>query len=76
MCVFFKSLSGHTESLRVNYDEKISSVKDKFQYHFGIPPAYIKFIFAGKELEDEKRLNDYNIMRESTIHAPVRIRGD
>ncbi len=53
----------------------IATLKELIQDIEGILDDRQRFLFAGKQFEDDKIFSIYNIQKESTVHMVLRLRG-
>jgi len=75
MTIFLKTFTGKTITLRADYEETIGILKIWIQEREGLPTDQFHLVFAGKQLEETRTLGDYGILKESTLHEILRLRG-
>eukprot|EP01040_Poterioochromonas_malhamensis_P004917 gene4917-5275_t len=75
MQIFIKTLTGRKQALNFENDSTVASVKQALQEKEGIQVDQIRLIYSGKQLSDEKTLEDYNVTAGGTIHMVLQLRG-
>ena len=70
-----KSINGKTRTIEVEKTDTVAQIKTKIQEKEGILPSEQRLIFAGKNLEDNRTMEDYNITADTTLHLVLRVRG-
>lgn len=75
MQISIRTLTGRSVPIVVSLEMSIDELKDCVFAVDDVPPEQQLFIFAGKQLEDGKRLADYRISNGSTLHLVLRLRG-
>ena len=68
--VFVKKTTGFRIDVSdVTGETTVAQLKSMVAEQAGIPASEQRIIFAGKQLEDDKTLSEYNIQKESTLHV-------
>ena len=73
--IFVKPLTGRTISLHVQPTTTIYVAKSQIEDSEGIPVDHQLLTFGGKQLEDDKTLDFYNVEPESTLRLTSRLPG-
>lgn len=75
MFLFAKDLCGQTTILYFEPTDTVYKIKKQYEEKVGLPVSLQRFIWAGRQLDDDRNLGDYNIQIESLISVVSRLRG-
>ncbi|RIA83010.1 Polyubiqutin 4 [Glomus cerebriforme] len=65
----------NSTAILINPSSTVLDLKKKYNERKGFPIGHQRLIFKGKQLEDDKKLSDYKIKHESSIHLVARLPG-
>ena len=73
--VFLKNEKGMTSPYEIAPGETVQELKRKVHSKEGVPVDQQRLIHEGKQMDDGRKLDDYNVRSGSTIHLTLRLRG-
>jgi hypothetical protein len=75
MQIQIKTLTGRQQAFNFEAGAKVIDVKHALQEKEGIQVDQIRLIYSGKQLADDKLLEDYNVAPGAVIHMVLQLRG-
>ncbi|KAF0391646.1 Beta-galactosidase [Gigaspora margarita] len=73
--IFVKTLSGKTSTYQTSPFNTVEYVKHLIKNSENIAVDQQRLIFAGKQLEDHRKLSEINVQHESILHLVLKLRG-
>ncbi|CAF0858050.1 unnamed protein product [Adineta steineri] len=73
--IFIKTLKGKSLTIIVTKGDTVKNLKAKIQDREAFPADEQRILYAGKQLQDDRTLSDYNISKGATLHLVLRLRG-
>jgi hypothetical protein len=70
-----RSLTGKETRLKVHHKMRVSELKELIEKQDQTPFDQQRIVYNGKQLEDERTLDYYNIIQDTVVHIILRIRG-
>lgn len=75
MLINVKLLNGRILPLEMEPTDKIIDIKAKLEETEGITPQQQRLVFGGRQLQDEKTLQELNIQAGTQINLLLALRG-
>ncbi|KAF8638095.1 hypothetical protein AX17_002456 [Amanita inopinata Kibby_2008] len=73
--MLIKTLTGKEIELDIDFEDKISRIKEKVEEQSGVPPVQQRLIFGGRQMQDDKTAKDFNISAGAVLHLVLALRG-
>ena len=73
--ILIKNLKGKTITLDIEKSDTIEEVKKKIQSKEQIPHDQQVLTYKGKNMDDDKSIDDYDIKKGDMIHLSSRLKG-
>ena len=74
--IFIKTINGKTITLSIQENELVADIKTKVQEKEHIPADQQILTYKGKNMENDKTLDDYNIKKGDTLHLSTRLKEE